>query len=186
MIVSPVAYRYARSLIQLAAEKGEVDAVRDDMQLVAGTCAASLDLRVMLKSPVVTPDKKQKVLGRVFGGKIGRMTERFIDILVRKGRENLMQQVAQAYQQVYREMHDILLAEVQSATPLNQEARTQVREMVHQRHPDKQIVLAEVINPELIGGAIIRVGDEQVDTSVSRRLNDLRRRFSDNPFNPSL
>ncbi len=186
MNISPVAYRYARSLMQLAQEHGEVDAVRDDLHLVATTCANSRDLRVMLLSPVIKGDSKLKVLGRLFGGQIGRISERFINILVRKGREGMLEEIAQAFQDVYRQAKGILMAQVRSAAPLSEEARIRVRELVQQRYPGKSIDLQESVEPELIGGAVIRVGDEQIDGSVARRLGDLRRKFSENPYIPEI
>ena len=186
MNVSPVAYRYARSLMQLAREKGVMEAVREDMLLVAPTCAENIDLRIMLRSPVIKADMKNKVLGRVFGGNIGHMTERFIAILVRKGREGILPQIAEGFQNVYRMEHDILMAEVRSAVPLGDEARAQVKKMAEERHPGKSILLKESVDPSLIGGVVVRIGDEQVDASVSRRLSDLRRKFSENPYIPEI
>lgn len=186
MNVSPVAYRYARSLMQLAQEMGEVNAVREDMLLVASTCAGNRDLRVMLNSPVIKADMKNKVLGRVFGGRIGRMAERFIAILVRKGREGMLPEIAEGFQNVYRVENNILMAEVRSAVPLTEEARAQVKKMAEGRHPGMSIQLTETVDPDLIGGVIVRIGDEQVDSSVSRRLSDLRRKFSENPYIPEI
>lgn len=186
MNITPVAYRYARSLMQLAQEHGAVDTVRDDLQLVADVTGASRDLQVMLKSPVIKADSKLKVLGRVFGGQIGRISERFINILVRKGREDMLLEIAQAYQEVYRQANNILLAEVRSAAPLNDQARVRVRQIVEERHPGKTITLNETVDAALIGGAVIRIGDEQIDASVSRRLSDLRRKFSENPYIPGF
>lgn len=186
MNISPVAYRYARSLMQLAKEHGEVDAVRDDLQLVANTCAHSQDLRVMLQSPVIKGDSKLRVLGRLFGGQIGRISERFVNILVRKGREGMIEEIAQAFQNVYRQANGIQVADVRSAAPLSEEARAHVRHLVQQRHPGKTIDLLETVEPQLIGGAVIRVGDEQIDASVARRLGDLRRKFSENPYIPEI
>lgn len=186
MIVSPVAYRYARSLMLLAQEKGEVEAVREDMLLVATTCAENRDLVVMLTSPVIKADSKNKVLGRVFGGQIGHITERFIAILVRKGRESLLAEIAEGVQNVYRQENSILMAEVRSAIPLSDEARAQVRKMAEDRHPGKTMLLNETVDPGLIGGVVIRIGDEQIDASVSRRLSDLRRKFSENPYIPEI
>ncbi|MBK7247177.1 MAG: ATP synthase F1 subunit delta [Flavobacteriales bacterium] len=170
----------------LAQEKGEVEAVREDMLLVATTCAENRDLVVMLTSPVIKADSKNKVLGRVFGGQIGHITERFIAILVRKGREGLLAEIAEGVQNVYRQANDILMAEVRSAIPLSDEARAQVRKMAEDRHPGKTMLLNETVDPGLIGGVVIRIGDEQVDASVSRRLSDLRRKFSENPYIPEI
>ncbi len=186
MNISPVAYRYARSLMQLAQEHGAVDTVRDDLHLVANTTDGSRELQVMLKSPVIKGDVKLKVLGRLFGGQIGRISERFINILVRKGREGMLQEIAQAYQEVYRQAHNILMAEVRSAVPLTATAREQIKQMVQKRHPGKSITLSETVDPGLIGGAVVRVGDEQIDASVSRQLGELRRKFSENPYIPGI
>lgn len=186
MIVSPVAYRYARSLMLLAQEKGEVEAVREDMLLVVSTCAENRDLVIMLNSPVIKAASKNKVLGRVFGGQIGHITERFIAILVRKGRESLLAEIAEGVQNVYRQENSILMAEVRSAIPLSDEARAQVRKMAEDRHPGKTMLLNETVDPGLIGGVVIRIGDEQIDASVSRRLSDLRRKFSENPYIPEI
>lgn len=186
MIVSPVALRYANSLMQLAKEQGAVENVREDMLLVGGICAASNDLGVLLRSPVIKADKKQKVLGRLFGGQIGHITERFIAILVRKGREGLLAEIAEGFGNVYRQQQGILVAHVRSAVPLTDEARARVRQMAGERHPGKAIELVESIDPALIGGAVLRIGDEQIDASVSRRLSDLRRKFSENPYIPEI
>jgi F-type H+-transporting ATPase subunit delta len=186
MNITPVAYRYARSLMQLARERGELEAAREDMFLVAETCANSRELRQLLKSPVLKADRKIKVVGRVFGGKVGHMTKRFIDILVRKGREGMLPEVAQAFQAAYRNEQHILLAEVKSAVPLNGTARAQVKKMAEERHPGKTITLVETVDPSLIGGVIVRIGDEQIDGSVSRRLSDHGRKFSENPNKPDI
>ena len=97
MNIAPVAYRYARSLMQLAIEQNQLVAVQEDMRLVANTCAGSRDLVLLLKSPVVKGDKKDKILDRVFAGKIGTMTSAFMGILVRKGREAMLPEIAEAF-----------------------------------------------------------------------------------------
>ena len=86
MNIAPVAYRYARSLMELAQEKGVLAGVHEDMRLVADACAANRDLVLLLKSPVVKADTKEKILHKVFVGKVGQLTATFMDILVRKGR----------------------------------------------------------------------------------------------------
>ena len=185
-MITPVAYRYARSLMQLAQERGELEAAREDMLLVAETCANSRELRQLLKSPVIKADRKTKVMGRLFGGKVGSMTERFIDILIRKGREGMLPEIAEAFQAAYRDVQNILVAEVKSAMPLNEKTRAQVKKMAGTRHPGKSINLVETVDPDLIGGIIVRIGDEQIDGSVSRMLSDIGRKFSENPYIPEI
>ncbi|MBP6311186.1 MAG: ATP synthase F1 subunit delta [Flavobacteriales bacterium] len=186
MNIAPVAYRYARSLMALALEKNMVDAVQEDMLLVANTCAASNELQVLLRSPVVKADKKSHILDKIFAGKIGEMTSLFVGILVRKGRETMLPQVAAAFTELYKTHKGIIIAEVTSAVPLSDDAREKVRKLATEKHAGKTIELVETVEPNLIGGVIIRIGDEQYDGSVSRRLSDLRREFSKNPYIPAI
>ncbi|HNU56169.1 MAG TPA: ATP synthase F1 subunit delta [Flavobacteriales bacterium] len=186
MNITPVAYRYARSLMELSKERSEVDAVNDDMGLVAETCAGSRELQVLLSSPVVKADKKEKVLDRIFAGRIGTITNTFIGIVIRKGREALLPQVAAAFNELYKQHKSIVTAEVTSAVPLTDDARKRVVELANAKHPGKSIELVEKVDPSLIGGVTIRIGDEQYDGSVSRRLNDMRREFSKNPYIPEI
>ena len=186
MNVAPVAYRYARSLMQLAIERGELPQVQEDMRMVANTCAGSRDLIVVLKSPVIKGDKKDRILELLFGGKVSAMTSSFMGIMVRKGREAMLPEVAEAFEEI-RKVHDnVVTCVVTSAVPLDEEARNKVKAMASAEHPGKTIQLTEKVDPSLIGGVIVRIGDEQYDGSVSRRLNDLRRKFSENPYIPEI
>ncbi|MEZ4757863.1 MAG: ATP synthase F1 subunit delta [Flavobacteriales bacterium] len=186
MIVAPVAYRYARSLMELAQEKGVLAGVQEDMRLVGGTCAANRELVVLLNSPVVKADKKDRVLEQIFAGKVGQLTATFMGILVRKGRERLLPDVAQAFSELYKQSRNIVVAHVASAVPLSAAARARVQAIAEKQHPGKSIELVEKVDPTLIGGVTIRIGDELYDGTVSRRLADLRREFSKNPYIPEI
>ena len=186
MIIAPVAYRYANSLLLLATEHGTLEGTSADMRLVSKVCAAEPELRLLLKSPVVKPDKKDKILDLVFAGRIGEVTARFISILVRKGREALLPDVAAAFTELYRQQQGLITCEVRSAVPLSAEARERVRELAASKFPDKTITLSEKVDPSLIGGVVVRIGDEQLDGSVSRRLHELRREFAKNPYIPEI
>ncbi|MBK9146805.1 MAG: ATP synthase F1 subunit delta [Flavobacteriales bacterium] len=183
---APVAYRYARSLMDMAREKGQLDAMQDDMRLLASTCAENRELVVILKSPVVKSDAKDRILKGIFGDKVGPITRSYMGILVRKGRESLLPDVAAAFNELFKVDQNIVTAVVTSAVALNADTRAQVIALAMKQHPGKTIDLKEKVDPSLIGGVSIRIGDEQYDGTVSRRLADLRREFSKNPYIPAI
>lgn len=186
MIAGPVAYRYARSIMGLAKEQGLLEQVRGDMRVVAQATADSRELRTLLKSPVVKPDAKAAILAKIFAGKVSDVTARFVAILVRKGREDILPQVAEAFEQLYRSALGIVTAQVTTAVPLGADARRKVQELVNAKYPGRSVDITESTDPTLIGGVVVRVGDEQLDASVSRKLQDLRRSFTDNPYIPEI
>lgn len=186
MNITPVAYRYARSLFELANEQGALEGTQADMHLVERTCRKERDLRLLLKSPVIKPDKKSHVLEQVFAGRIGRITARFIALMVRKGREVMLPQVAAAFGELYDRQQGIIKGEVISAAPLGEGTRERIARLMESRNPGKTVTLTEKIDPALIGGVVVRVGDLQYDGSVARRLHDLRRKFRENPYIPKF
>ncbi len=184
--IAPVAYRYARSLMELARDKGQLDAMQADMKLVGSTCAENRELVVLLKSPVVKADAKDRILQAIFGEKVGGITRQYLTILVRKGREALLPDVAEAFGELFKVDQNIVTAVAHSAVPLDADSRAKVLALAKKQHPGKTIDLKEKVDPSLIGGVSIRIGDEQYDGTVKRRLADLRREFSKNPYIPAI
>jgi len=182
MRIQPVAYRYAQSLLDLALERGKVNDVHHDMVLLGKGCADSQELRVLLKSPVVRADLKRKVLEQVFGKHIGEVTRTFIDVVVRKGREALLPDVAAAFQELYRAHQGIVVCTVTTAVPLTAEEHGQVARLAASRYPGKTIQVEERVDPEIIGGGIIQIGDLQWDASVKNKLGRIRRTLAENPY----
>ena len=150
------------------------------MELIASTCSASKELITLLKSPVVKTDKKKAVLDGIFAGKIGSISLKFLEVMARHNRENLIPEVADAFKFIYRESKGIVTAEIITATPLTAEGRKKALKFVTGIYEKAE--LTEKVDKELIGGFIIRVGDKQYDESVARKLTSLKREFSKNPY----
>ncbi len=175
-----VANRYANSLLQLAVEKGQLEKVYADMQFVQGVYAGNKDFVIFLNSPIIKTDKKIAVLKAVFAANISDMTLNFFSILANKHREMYMGSIAKAFIEQYKEHNNILTAVITSATGIDATVREKVLALV-KKTTKGAVELVEKTDKTLIGGFVLRIGDKQVDASISRKLNDLRKSFSENP-----
>ncbi len=176
---SKVAKRYAKSLMDFAQEQNSLEAVAADMELIAATIDGSRELELLLKSPIIKLDKKVAIMNQIFGGKIGSISQSFLGIIARKGRESLIEEMAVAFVNLYKASQGIVTAEITTAIPLDDKGREKAKALIAQI--SDKVELIEKINEDIIGGFIIRVGDKQYDESVSSRLSAMKREFSKNP-----
>lgn len=177
---SKAAKRYAKALLSFALEKGEEENVAADMKMIRNTCKGSRDFVALLKSPVVKSDKKKEIINSIFGGKIGSITLKFLEVMTQQDREDILPEIASAFERVYRDHQGIVRAEIISAVPLTEKGRNKAFEFVKKFYHN--VELTEKVDEDLIGGFIIRVGDKQYDESVARKLQLLKQEFEKNPY----
>jgi len=181
-----VAARYAKSLLDLAQEQGTLPAIKQDMDLLASVMAGSRDLRLLLRNPIVKHDKKLAILTAIFGGKVSETLMRFFQILTSKNREAALEHIGDEFLAQYNAQQGVQVAEVTSATALSAEARAEVERLVRQQTGLTQVSLTEKVDPSLIGGFVLRVGDQQLDDSVRGGLRRLRTSLADKTFQHQL
>ena len=181
MADSKVARRYAKSLLGLAQERKIADKVYEDMQLITATCDSSRDLFTLLRNPIVNTDKKDAIIKAIFGARIDALSLTFINIITRKGREFYLYDIAAEFIQLYKNSKGILTVHVTTATKIDAALRDQILAKVN-LNKDQSIEIVEKLDPSLIGGFILRVGDKQFDTSVSKKLKQLKNEFDDNLY----
>lgn len=168
------AIRYAKSLIYLAQEKSQLEKVFADMELIAATIRENRELNLLMNSPIVKGDKKQNVLNKVFGDKTSEITSTFVKLLTRKKREELLGPIANEFIAQYKTLKGFVLAEVTTAIRLDEAAKSKILDLIKQ-FSKGEVELKEAINPNLIGGFVIRIGDKMIDASISKKINDLKK-----------
>jgi F-type H+-transporting ATPase subunit delta len=173
MAESVVAYRYAKSLIDLANEKKVVDEVSQDMALFKQICDENRQFLVVLGNPIVRHEKKLGILKKVFENRVNPVTFSIFNVLTKKNRESLIYAIADEFQKIYNDQNGIQQATVISSTALTDEQRKQFTKVVADA-TGRKVELEEKVNESLIGGYILKVGDTQVDTTVRKKLNDLK------------
>ena len=174
-----VASRYAKSLIDLSEEQNTLEAVRKDIELFLKTCRENPQLQAILKNPIVGLDKKANIMDGLFGGKLNEMILSFFRIVIRKGRSEILYATAKEFINQYNILKNVVKATVTSASPLSKENISHIEDVVKQATKG-EVVLTTHVDPDLIGGFILKVGDKQFDTSLSSKLKKIRKEFEQN------
>ncbi len=180
-----VGTRYAKSLIDLSIENKQLEETRKDMQLVKQVCNENHDFVVLLNSPVIKIDKKLAVINAVFSGKISKLSLSFLNLLATKRREAYIPEIATAYDEQFKSKKNITTAVIKTATGLDAKLKTRVLEIVKQSVGAGEVELVEKVDASILGGFILSISDKQLDNSVKRKLNDLRKNLSSNKYIPS-
>jgi F-type H+-transporting ATPase subunit delta len=171
------ALRYATALLSQAEEKGQVQAILADMERIAETLSVSHDLRAVLRSPVVKIEDKQKVMARVFAS-ASQETKNLLNLLANNKRVALLGQVAEAFLELQRKAQGIQAAKVISAAPLTKELEAQIIQKAKDMSGSNTIELTAEINPSIMGGFILRVGDLEYNASIANQFQKIKREFS--------
>ncbi len=176
------AQRYVKSLLGLAVEKNVLEDVHKDMLLFAEVVDANRELKLALNNPIIKHDKKREILELLFKGKVNPLTIAIFDIITKKHREPILYTIAREFHSAYNEHKGIGVATVTSAVPLDSGLRNEVLEIVKKLNDRKEVELIEKVDPSLIGGFVLNVGDRQIDASMKSRLKALKVQLSHNPY----
>ena len=178
---SRVTIRYAKALLQLAIEQNILEQSYADMVLLDSVFKQNKDLSLLLKSPIVKTDQKLSIFKLIKKKKIGEVSMAFINIITTKKRESLLALIASSFISLYKEHNKIETASVITATPLDEILRAEVINYI-KKHGNDNVELTEKVDENIIGGAIIRMGDKQLDASVSKAISELRQSFNSNLY----
>jgi F-type H+-transporting ATPase subunit delta len=177
-----LAARYAKSLLDLAIEKNEVEKVFSDMQWLQSLCNGNRDFVNMLRNPVIKTVAKSKIIKEITAGNTGQMVDDFIQLLIHKGRENALPEITKTFIQQYKEYKGIYPVKLITALPLGEELKNKIIQQIKAVSKMKNIELEAVVNPDIIGGFVLQSGDKLVDASVSNHLKEIARQFQKNDF----
>ncbi|MDP3946014.1 MAG: ATP synthase F1 subunit delta [Lutibacter sp.] len=178
---SRAAIRYAKAILSFALEQQKEVEVNNDMLLVANTIQDSKELQLLLSSPVLKTELKKSALKEIFASKTSALTIGLINLLIDNKRLPILGEVAKKYNVIYDSLKGIEVAKVTTAIPLTEELNQQVLQKVIEI-TGKQATIESIINPDIIGGFILRVGDIQYDASVANKLQVLKRQFESESY----
>ena len=171
-----VARRYAQALYEEAESTDVLEAADRDIALLRETVSASADLTRFFRSPLIAREKKNAVVKQLFSERVNALTLRFLRLLVEKEREDILPEIARAYQHLRDEQEGVVEATASVAIPVPASEERRLQQAI-ERMTGKRIRLHVRHDPGLIGGIVVRVGDTVYDGSVAHQLKGLRERL---------
>ncbi|MGB3508950.1 MAG: ATP synthase F1 subunit delta [Microcoleaceae cyanobacterium] len=170
VIAGEIVEPYAAALMSLAKSKDLAERFGDDVRSLLSLMDESPELNKFLGSPVIKPEDKKAVLQRMVGDEIDPYMRNFLMLLVDRGRIIFIEGIGKQYLALLRELNQTVLAEVTSTVELNEDQKNTVRERVKSMTGAREVEIETKIDPGLLGGVIIKIGSQVVDSSLRGQL----------------
>ena len=177
-----LAGRYAKSLLDLATEQGQLEAVYADMIYIQDVCNASSDFVNMLRSPIIKADQKNSIINEVLKNKVGGLTNSFTVLIVKKGRELELPEMATAFIEQYNVIKGIHQVTLTTAVAVSDDIKKSIEQKVKSTSNFTTVELTTKTDESLIGGFVLEFNNNLVDASIARDLKDIKKQFLNNEF----
>ncbi|MDR3022870.1 ATP synthase F1 subunit delta [Chryseobacterium sp.] len=176
MLTSKVAKRYAQGLLDFTNESGQTATVFSEMKDVVKVMSESKDLNKFFFTPYIDSKKKIEVANEIFKG-LSVSSQNLIRLVIKHGRENQLKNIAQEFINKVEDLSGVQRVTLTTATPLSKENLDQILRSTTLVNADSNFDLKVNVKPEILGGYVLRVGDQQVDASVKTKLNQVKKDF---------
>jgi len=173
--VEEIAEVYARSLFEVARE-GDLDVVREQLGQVADTISGSRDLQTFFFSPYFSAPEKEQGFDATFAD-ADPTVRNFMRLLIEKHRMPVLFRVRQRFEQLWQEQNKVLPVQITSAVPLDEATVRSIGDRIGER-TGQRIELTATVDPDVLGGLVLRVGNSVLDASIRNRLDTLRRQVA--------
>lgn len=177
-----LAERYAKSLMDIATEHKKLDHIYADMNGIHAMCQESKDFSLLMTSPVIKADKKNEIVSMILKGKVDGITEAFMKLIINKGREFFLEEIAEAFIRLYKKQNNISEVSLTLSENIGEEVVNALKEKIQQQLQGKTIDLNVQVDPSIIGGFILEANNNLFDASILRDLNDIKKQFMKNEY----
>lgn len=173
-----IANRYAKSILDLAVEKNELEQVTKDIDML-NAAFESRELYNLIKSPIIGQMKKLSIFSTLFSGKISNLTQAFLERVIKKGRESIIPEMLSSFHSQFNDRKGIVAVELTTMPNLGADALEQIKGQVRGIvGAGKDVTINVHHDDSLIGGFVLEYEDKKYDASVKHKLNKLKKSFS--------
>lgn len=177
-----LAIRYAKSLVNLAIEKNQLEEVYNDIKLIDGIVKTNPDFVAVLKNPIIKEVEKKQIIEAIISGKVSPLTASFISLLSLKGRELNLPEIITSYIEQYNTIKEIHKVKIATAQELSEEMKNMFINKIKSANNLKNIELETCVDEHLVGGFILEMEGKSIDASIVRDLKDVKKQFANNDY----
>ena len=170
------AIRYARAILDIAHDKGVSSEVNTDMESIASTISGNAELSTFIANPTTRVEAKNNAISEIFGD-VNGTTKGLFRLLHENKRFEILSAIASEYNKLFEEMNGMEKAIVTTAIPMDADLEAKVLSKVL-TFSNKKVIIENIVDPAIIGGFILRIGDQQYNASIANRLQVLKRELS--------
>jgi ATP synthase F1 delta subunit len=171
-----IAEVYARALFEVASDQGKLDEIHDELDAFAGAMDENRDLRQFFFSPYFSTDEKKDALKRTVDGAEPAFMN-FLEALIERHRMPAIFRIRTRFDELWEEEHKLLPVEITSAIQLDDRTINEIGENIG-KQVGRTVELSSHVDPEILGGIVLRVGNFILDASIRRRLEQLRKQVA--------
>lgn len=171
------AIRYAKAILEIADSKNATSQVSADMALIASTIKANSELSSFIQNPLVRVEAKKDVVSEVFAS-VSPVTQSIFRLLLENKRFEILDSIAVEYSKLFAIQNGVEVAKVTTAVPMDAALEAKVSAKIATLSSSQKITIENIVDPAIIGGFILRIGDKQYNASVANRLQVLKRELS--------
>ncbi|GAA0865382.1 F0F1 ATP synthase subunit delta [Paraclostridium tenue] len=176
-MINIIASRYAEALFQVGEESNSTEKLYNELKAVVDIINVNKEFSNILKSPIVSKEEKKTLITNIFGSKLNNEMLNFMKILADKDRLNLLANMEEAFKALLNDKNNILEGVAITAVPMNEGEVNELQAKLSAKY-NKTVVLQNEVDKSILGGVLVRLGNEEIDGTVKNRLDKMKEQLS--------
>ena len=171
---SKISVRYAKAFFGLAKDAGSFELLKKDIELLYQCIREIPELQFIIHSPVIKVSEKTRLFNEMFRSSFDPLTLKFINLVLEQRREEYLAGISRYFLDLMRTEQGVKPAEIVTAVPLDESLRQSILKLIAAKCNVRRVELNETVDGKLIGGFVLRVGDQQLDASIASKLKRIQ------------
>lgn len=176
-MINVVASRYAEALFQIGEEENSIDLLYSELKAVVDIFDENQEFFNIMKSPVISKKEKIELIDKVFSKGLNSNSINFLKILIEKDRISFIADIAMSYKERLNEKNNVIEGTVITAIPMKQDEMQELAKELSKKY-NKKVNLENIVDKSILGGVLVRLGNEEIDGTVKTRLSKVKEQLS--------